>query len=279
MEAMQKGWPCIRSHPLYAKWKEQSAWSDELIEAAETKFDGDVTERLRCLRNLQCTPNSGLWLTRPPGKTEPFSAPEYQALLKFRTGVPLYPEGSVCTTCGQGMDPWGDHALCCSHAGTSRRHNRVRNTIWALAEEAGWRPSLEATLEGTLLRPADVLLRSLYNRPIALDVTVVHPLRLSQQNVAMRGEPSLTAMAAERAKIAESADLCAAKQWGFRPFGADCTGGLGPGARLIVRQLQRYLCMPTGVPIAEMASYVGGAISSALAKGLGEMLVAATPPR
>ena len=47
--------------------------------------------------------------------------------------------------------------------------------------------------------------------------------------------------------------------------------------RSTVRQLQRYLCMRTGQPIGETATYVGSAISAALAKGRGEMLLAASP--
>ena len=44
------------------------------------------------------------------------------------------------------MDPFGDHALTCTSSGTYRRHNRVRDTPFHLAQEAARDPKLEVTL-------------------------------------------------------------------------------------------------------------------------------------
>ena len=121
--------------------EDHSSWSDEMVDLRTKKWDAAVNDRLRSLRKLQCAPNSGLWLTASPAAwPERFSAPEFQLLLAVRTGAKVFQEGAPCKACGQGMDPWGDHAQSCGSAGLCRRHNRVRNTLWQLGKKAGWSP-------------------------------------------------------------------------------------------------------------------------------------------
>lgn len=237
-----------------------------------------ATARLRDLRTLQASPNAGAWLSAiPKGTSERFSAPEYQALLGFRTGCQLYPDNASCCACGQPMDPWGDHALSCTPAGLYRRHNRVRDTLWRLTQKAGWQPELEKTVPGHPERRLDLRLNTASAHPVAIDVTVTHALRPSNTSAA-RGVATTSAAIAEAAKRVESEDLCKSVGWLFRPFGLETTGGLGPAADGLVRQLQRFLCMRTGTSALEVADHVQEALSVALAKGRGEMLVAACPP-
>ena len=145
------------------------------------------------------------------------------------------------------MDSMGDHALTCPGAGLYRRHNRLRDTLFAYALEAGWSPKLEVALPNLASRPADILCRATFGKPLALDVTISHPLRLSA-SIAARGEVAASAEAAELRKRHTSQLACAQAGWGFRPVAFETTGGLGTGAIHTCRQLSRYLCMHRGVP-------------------------------
>ena len=72
-------------------------------------------------------------------------------------------------------------------------------------------------------------------------------------------------------------DICAWANWSFTPFGVEVTGALGPKATSLCKRLCRALSMQDGTPIGQVAAHVAGRISYALAKGRGEMLVAALP--
>ena len=174
------------------------------------------------------------------------------------------------------MGQMGDHALTCPSAGLYRRHNIVRDAIYRLAHEAGWAPELEVTLPSGGDRPADILCRATFGKPLAIDVTITHPLRLSASS-ATRGEVASAAEAAEARKRLASAEICSVAGWGFRPMALETTGGLGSGASQTLRQLCRYLSMKTGTSSGELSHSVSRAISLALAKGKGEMLSAARP--
>jgi hypothetical protein len=281
----------IKQHPLFPRWKQQTAWSDELTSVAATTFDGAVTAHLKDLRSLHLAPHANSWLTATPDHNPKlrFSPPEWQALLRFHTGVPLFtpnhsspgsdvspgtpPLNPQCHSCAQPMDHSGNHALCCTRSGLYRRHNRVRDTLYCLASKAGCQPQLEATLPGTQDRPADLLLSAFGPRPVAVDVTISHPLRLSNQSAA-RGEVASAAEAAEARKLASHTSLCATAGWDFIPFGMDATGALGPKASDLIRRLARATSMRTGQPLKDLLPSFHTSLSIALAKGRGEMLAA-----
>ena len=81
-------WSKLRPHPLFSKWQDQSSWADESYTRRASLWDTQVEERLKSLRNLQTAPNAGLWLSALPSTSadKRFSAPEWQALLRHRTG-------------------------------------------------------------------------------------------------------------------------------------------------------------------------------------------------
>ena len=174
------------------------------------------------------------------------------------------------------MDSLGDHALTCASAGLYRCHNRVRDTLFHLAQKAGWAPELEVSLPALPERPADILCRATFGKPLAIDVSITHPLRLSS-NTATRGEVAAAAEASEKRKRAASQAACENAGWGFRPAAFETTGGLGPGASHTIRQLSRYLSMRRGISAGDVGTSIPRAISLALAKGRGEMLAASSP--
>ena len=268
-------WSKLRPHPLFSKWQDQSSWADESYLRRASLWDTQVEERLRSLRSLQTAPNAGLWLTALPAASadKRFSAPEWQALLRHRTGVPLSQGPSpVCSACGSPMDFFGDHSLCCASAGIYRRHNRIRDTLFSLSQDPGWQPILEPAT-ATLSRPADVLLHSTDPKPLAVDVTIVHPLRLSGSQ-ATRDVATATASDAESAKRKANSIPCRDANWLCCPFGVETTGGMGPSASKLCNRLARAISMKRGISIQDPTCRVQQAISVSLAKGRGEMLVA-----
>jgi hypothetical protein len=268
----------VYRNPLMVKWCQQNAWQTAHWEVLAATWDSAVTERLRCLRNLHLAPHAGSWLTALPSVgPDRLSAPEFQLLLRFRTGANLYDPGGTCKCCNSPMDPTGDHALCCSAAGVYRRHNHVRNFLYSISQEVGWSPSLEEMLPGTQTRPADVLLSSLDASPTAVDVTIVHPLRPSGQTIAGSAHPGNAAAQAEATKTTASASPCAERHWLFRPFGMEVTGALGPQATRLMKRACRCLSMRRGGSYGDAAAYLFGGLHLALAKGRGEMLLACAP--
>ena len=273
------GITAVRQHQLLPQWCTQGAWSDEANHQHATNFDSNVNERLQSLRNLQLAPNAGLWLTaQPQGSPEDptFSPEEWQLLLKARIGMSCYPPNATCRACRQPMDSLGDHSLTCPSAGLYRRHNRLRDTLFLLAQEAGWAPEREVNLPALTERPADLLCRATFGKPLAIDVSVSHPLRLSS-TLATRGEVAAAAEASENRKRAMSQAACERAGWGFRAAGFETTGGLGSGASHTIRQLSRYLSMKRGASAGEVGTSISRAVSLALAKGRGEMLAASCP--
>ena len=89
---------------------------------------------------------AAIWLLAPPipGLGLSLRSENFRAALKFRLGLPLFEKGLQCPAisksgeiCGDELDVFGDHALCC-HFGTSRlfRHNQVRDILGHSAKAA-----------------------------------------------------------------------------------------------------------------------------------------------
>jgi hypothetical protein len=170
----------------------------------------------------------------------------------------------------------GDHALSCASNGLYRRHNHLRSALFDLSKTCGWGPELEVALPNCTSRPADILLRSMGPRPVAVDVTVSHPLR-SSAPAAVRAGTVSAAAEAEARKTSASKAACRTAGWDFVPFGYDAVGGIGPGARSLCIKLAKQTAMRVGREASECALSVGQHLSLALAKGRGEMLSAASP--
>ena len=98
----------------------------------------------------------------------------------------LFPLEAVCPSCQQTMDVFGDHAICCTSGGDLiTRHNRVRNLVGKLCEEAKLSPVLEKVgilghKDLSKRRPGDVTI-PLWSkgRGLAIDVSVICPLAIS----------------------------------------------------------------------------------------------------
>ena len=74
------------------------------------------------------------------------------------------------------MDAFGDHLLCCNKAELYRRHEVIVKCLTVFVTAASVRATNEVQIEGRE-RPADIYLnRWTTPDPVAVDITVTHPL-------------------------------------------------------------------------------------------------------
>ena len=107
---------------------------------------------------------------------------DYRLLLRWWLGLPLLPLGCTlpgCPLCGEPVDPFGDHFVCCQQNGITRRHNALRDSLFEVLACVAI-PSAKEVSCGTLHWPADILLLAWERgHDVAVDLTVTHPLGLS----------------------------------------------------------------------------------------------------
>ena len=123
--------------------------------------------------------------------------------------------------------------------------------------------------------PADVLFHTAETRPLAVDVTVVHHLRPSNN---LAAEDTNAATQAETAKSAAQVAIYHQAGWAFSPFGVASTGGLGTKATSLIKRICRSSSMRSGEPIADILGRNAALLSVVLAKGRAEMLCRAFKP-
>lgn len=274
---LSKGWPLPADQGFCAQWGHQFAWADLLHRKAVEQFETDAPPRLVDLRVAQTAPHSSDWLQVSPDDVieEPLSNAEWQALLRFRVGAPISGK-RVCAACAQPMTCDGDHALSCAAGGFYRRHNKVRDLFASLCREAGWHTQVEVSLpsEGvpSALRPADILLPSVGQCPVALDIGVSHPLRPSA-GLPVRSVLGESAERHERDKARQMEAECRRYSWVYRPICFETTGAWGPGAVVQVRRIVKALASREGSMPLDVMHSVGHRVSRAVAKGCAEMLV------
>ena len=118
-------------------------------------------------------------------------------------------------------------------------------------------------------RPADIFI----SRPVAVDVSVVHPLGAAQHH-----GPAVAGAAAEdreKAKLTQYGRDCSSAGWDFVPLVAECTGAWGHRAQSFISSLIRKQARATGEKVATVSSAVWGELSFALARASASMLVQA----
>jgi len=100
------GLPAIRGHALLPSWTDQSTLAAELFKLLAATFDAGSDERLRGLRQEQLSAGAGLWPTAAPEACQ-FATAEWQALLCFRIGVPVFAPAAIFSGCHGPLDPFG----------------------------------------------------------------------------------------------------------------------------------------------------------------------------
>ena len=129
-------------------------------------------------------------------------------LLKWWLGIPLCtpPISAPCGRCGVQADPFGDHAVVCPLARIVQRHRVVVEALQLGLQAANITTVLEQQVGSSGDRPADILAHLASGAdPVAIDVTVVHPLLPS--GYVFRGE------ATKRAEVRKNVVMTKHAPW------------------------------------------------------------------
>ena len=123
--------------------------------AFSTLLHDPAVPRARRLHFDACrAPGARAWLTATPASPDThIPSPLFRTSMQRRLRMPIWDADSACGLCGETLDRWGNHALCCGGGGDRvRRHNAVRNIVCsAVAEYTSVSPELEKP--GLLLPP------------------------------------------------------------------------------------------------------------------------------
>jgi hypothetical protein len=216
----------------------QQLLSKERHEVMFQKLMARSTVRSSNLMLACSTPHASDWLLAPPiaGLGLALLSTQFRTALKFRLGFALYSEPFPCPAlsaegkaCGEEMDCFGDHALCC-HYGPSLlfRHNSLRDILGHSARAAGLSAVVEKKnqVEGSNEKPGDITVQQ-YHRGFpssAFDVTVTHPLQKKYLEVAME-EAGVAAQDAHDKKLQKSLEICEKEGIHFVPLAWESLGG------------------------------------------------------
>ena len=115
-----------------------------------------------------------------------FAAEEFQALARFRVGIPFLPARS-CGGCGARQDVFGDHALSCPSCGTYARHNLLRDALAKEYNRAGVVTRPEEPLREGAFRIDLHVSESSDSAPEVVDVTDSSAVAKGVTRMLMRG--------------------------------------------------------------------------------------------
>ena len=184
----------------------------------------------------------------------------------------------ICRRCGQVADAFGDHAVACRFGGErNRRHTQLRDAVGSLVAAGGcsWRPEVAVPSPGDPLRPADLLVSGWVGGPLAVDVTVAHPLAPS---MAAADTAASTAMSrAEARKKVKYDSRCKAAGWEFTPFAVSAFGQLGPHATAFSALMAKRIAARLACPLADASRLVDAVIGGAIAAAVAAQLVSHAP--
>ena len=221
----------------------QQWWAEQVSTLQSQRHDatGSVRDRTRlaCQKGFVSTG----WLRALPNRVQQtqIGDTEFRLLLRWWLGLPILPTGDTlpgCPLCGDSLDPFGDHFVCCEQNGCTQRHNAFRDAFFALCVRYGVKVDKEAECVARR-RPADVLLLQWSRgQHVAVDFVCSHPAGLGQH-------PLVPERAARHCNLAEARKLqidgppCEAKGWGFSPFALSTWGGLGSSAKAVLFEVSK----------------------------------------
>jgi hypothetical protein len=163
-----------------------------------------------------------------------FLPQEFSFFLSSRLGVPnLCTEGDSCSTCKHVLDPQGYHFATCKTGEDSavHRHHTFRNILFQQCQKAAWNPKLEVMCANgtTHLTPADIYIPTgPGSKPVAIDVTIVHP----QANVPSSSKgPDHANLKAEEKKNLRYLESCRKADITFQPLAMEYFGRFSPNSK------------------------------------------------
>ena len=240
-----KVWKVNYSNVLRSKHA-RSNLSSLLQEKTYALGFAEANARQRALMLTLRATGAGVVLTLRPNAGEGTCLPprSFKRALKYHSGVPLFPRGTrrttemVCAFCGDMMDVYGDHVSTCRSAGTSTRHNKVRDKNAHQLQRAAFHFDMEPLgLVKDAKRPADVLVKLFSEGKDAwIDHTVTGPFSATL----LKGSSEVHNFALAAAEMEKNCErrgaLQAAMDLGalYLPFALTTVGGIGtPGLRVL----------------------------------------------
>ena len=214
---------------------------------------------------LACTmSHASDWLLAPPipGLGLSLHSDVFRTSLKYRLGLPLFSEPFPCPSlskagekCGDEMDVFGDHAICCHHGPSLLfRHNNVRDILGHAARAAGLAAVViekKDQIDGSKVKPGDISVQQ-YHRGFAtsaFDVTITHPLQKKTIEVAME-EAGVAAEEAHDRKLLKSLELCKEEGIQFVPLAWETLGGATDTVHSTLRKWSDLEAARGGYPAA-----------------------------
>ena len=173
----------------------------------------------------------------------------------------MSPQDDWCPLCDQIMDSAGFHATACAAGGDrTRRHNCLRDFVYAKAASAGWRVEREEPgilQDDPQRRPGDLLVSSWPGCPAALDFAVTSPLQ-ADAVAASSAHPLAAAMAYEAHKLLDrdTAEKC--QRFGVQlvPVVVEVLGGWGPAAQRAFARLTHSIASRSGLDRSTESAYL-----------------------
>ena len=223
----------------------QKWWAVQVSEAQSRRHDakGSVRDRTR----LACQKGSVAtgWLRALPNKAKRSDIPdcEFRLLLRWWLGLAILPTGATlpgCPLCGDALDPYGDHFVCCERNGNTQRHDAFRDAFLAVCVRNGVAVQKEAECLDKR-RPADVLLLNWSRgQHVAIDFVCTHPAGVANHPLVVENTTKHCTQA-EVLKVRADAPACEAKGWGFSPFAISTWGGLGSSAKSVLFEVTKRI--------------------------------------
>jgi hypothetical protein len=285
---------CHDFHTLCETPHVQRVLSDEQHRAILARLKARSSPRTKNLL-LACTmAHASDWLLTAPIQGLGLNLPNdnFRMALKFRLGLSLFEPGLSCPAsssksgevCGEELDVFGDHALCC-HFGTSRvfRHNHVRDIFGHAAKAAGLSAVViekKNQISGSKKKPGDITVQQ-YHRGFsssAFDVTVAHPLQKKYIDVAM-DDAGVAAQEAHDRKHQKALEVCKEEGLHFVPLAWESTGGATETVHETIRKWTNLEAARGGYPVATIRQFLYAQVSCCLQKHLAQAVIDRQPER
>jgi hypothetical protein len=209
-------------------------------------------------------------------------------------GLPLFEPGLKCpaaskktgdtNVCGEDLDIFGDHALCCKF-GPSRvfRHNHLRDILGHAAKGAGLSAVVieqKNQITGSNKKPGDITVQQ-YHRGFsstAFDVTVTHPLQKKFIEVAT-GVAGWAAQEAHDKKLQKHLEDCKNDGLQFVPLAWESTGGATETVHATLMKWTALEADRGGYPLAVIRQTLFAQVSCCLQRHLAQAVFDRQPER
>ena len=262
-----------------SEWTTQKWWCSHNEKRRVEQWDQQVDWRKRAIRALNCAPHASDFLRVIPNQQGgAFIESEcWQKRLAFRLSQRFRDAPSKCPRCHAAQDPFGDHALSCRNNGSYFRHNVAREVFRDLISSAGFsvKPG-EAQVPHAPHKRADLLVNSFCDgKPLALDVSLIHPLQPS----ILHAEVDAKRLMAKRAtlKAMTYQGDCAKEGWGFAALVGLTTGQWGSATSSLIHKLAKSLSMVEGKDSNWCQQQLWGKLSMHMARCCGQQLMHCFP--